>query len=234
MNVPPPEEDADLRDVVALLALQLEDLAGLPEKIGEIDSLVRMVAFGTEHELNEVKATVSKLAEQVAAAGLDIDAPAWAEDTKDTDKDKNKNKDKAAPKAHSWVEKATAQDWQDLANWVDWLVATYQLQPSRTVLPCWPAHPGVAEELAALHSAWRQAATKGAGKLPNDALIYWHDRWFHPCVLRLREASQFRQCLERHVEARPAKPADEALLTAAKNHARQAPPSEPRVDRSQS
>jgi hypothetical protein len=88
------------------------------------------------------------------------------------------------------VDYATAQDWQDLATWVDWLVCTYDFQPSRADLPCWPAHRGVVEELATLRTAWRMTAAAGRARKPNDGLIYWHDRWLHPCVQRLRENFQ--------------------------------------------
>ncbi len=110
---------------------------------------------------------------------------------------------------------ATVQQWAELAGWVDWLVSTYDLLMSRSVLPCWPAHLGVVEELAALRGAWWPAATTARIKEPNDALAQWHDGLLHPCLLRLRQAFQQKSCEDRHTTPRPGHTTDVELLAPA-------------------
>ena len=46
---------------------------------------------------------------------------------------------------------------------------------------CWSSHPGVVEELLALHAAWVNAY---AGD-PSEAMIAWHDRWLRPSLDRM-------------------------------------------------
>lgn len=75
-------------------------------------------------------------------------------------------------------------------------------------------HRGVVEELAALRTAWRTAAKAGQDKKPDEALIYWHDRWLHPCVARLRENSQQKTRTDRHDQTRPGRTTSPDLLAA--------------------
>lgn len=173
------------------------ELERLAAHVAEVESLVRTVAWGVGHETTELKAALEAL-----AARVDVLEPAAVDDEPE-------------PEPQAWVDYATAQDWQALAGWVDWLVCTYDFQPSRTVLPCWPAHRGVVEELAALRAAWRMAATAGRAKKPNDALILWHDRWLHPCVQRLRENFQQKSCTDRHDQTRPGRATNPGLLATA-------------------
>jgi hypothetical protein len=44
--------------------------------------------------------------------------------------------------------------WRDLVDWVTWLHDAYELSFGEALPPCWPAHPGLVRELAALR-AWR-------------------------------------------------------------------------------
>ena len=179
-----------------------------------MESLVRTLAWGVNRETGDLKATLAALTarvDQLAPQARDEPAP--------------------APAPAAWVDCATAQDWQDLAGWVDWLAGTYDVQPSRAVLPCWPAHRGVAEELAALRTAWRAAATAGRARKPNDALIYWHDRWLHPCLLRLREGYQQKSCQDTHKPSRAGRSTDPDLLaTACVDTAERASGIQPKAD----
>ncbi len=210
MSVDPDEQPDVVQPDAAQLALEqapgvapdsgqdpVGELERLAAHVAEVESLVRTVAWGVGHETAELKATLEGLATRVAEL-----EPAEADDEPE-------------PEPKAWVDYAAAQDWQDLAGWVDWLVCTYDFQPSRTVLPCWPAHRGVVEELAALRTAWRMAAKAGRAKKPNDALIYWHDRWLHPCVVRLRENFQQKSCTDRHDRTRPGKTTSPDLLATA-------------------
>ena len=130
----------------------------LAEQLAEVQQMVRLISRGVTAEAEEIKEVVLGLAERV--------------DALQTAPPEEKKED---PEPVAWVDHATARDWEELASWVDWLVTTYDLTPTLTVLPCWPAHLGVAEELAALRAAWRAAAISGGAPKPNDALIYWHD-----------------------------------------------------------
>ncbi len=118
----------------------------------------------------------------------------------------------AEPEPQGWADRATASDWKQLAGWVDWLVASYDLLLSRSVLPCWGAHRGVVEELAALRTAWRAATKADQTKQPSDALAQWHEGVLHPCLLRLRQAYQHKQCEDRHKAPQPGHATDPDLL----------------------
>ena len=178
--------EVDLADAVQTITGQLD----------QVESLVRTLAWGVNRETGDLKAALAALTARVD----ELAPPAQHE---------------PAPQPTAWVDDATAQDWQDLAGWVDWLAGTYDVQPSRAVLPCWPAHRGVAEELAALRTAWRAAATAGRANKPTDALIYWHDRWLVGCLLRLREGYQQKSCQDTHKPSRAGRSTDLDLLATA-------------------
>jgi hypothetical protein len=165
-------------------------LSDLADQVAELDLLVREIAVGTEEEIAGLKTAMAELGRVVAGRS-------------------------SAAKPVAWLQYATRKDWQALADWIDWLVLSYELQPSRTILPCWPAHPGVVEELAALRQAWLEAATRGRDRIPNDAMIFWHDRWLHPCTIRLREVSQYRLCVDGHKAVTPARVTNADLLATA-------------------
>jgi hypothetical protein len=87
-----------------------------------------------------------------------------------------------------WVTRATRKDWDDLVDWVDQLNTDYSLLSDYAIPPCWPAHPGVVEELAGLWRSWtRSVITDQLGKSngSND-LTAWHDRWLWPCLTRMK------------------------------------------------
>jgi hypothetical protein len=183
-----PDDTTSPRGEASAEPTTIHELAG---RLETVESHIRTIAWGVTHETDALKRAVEELRGRVGAS------PPVA----------------PAEPPRAWVDSATAHEWRELAAWVDWLLGTYDLQPSRAVLPCWPAHPGVAEELAALHAAWRAAAAKtGRSSTPNDALIHWHDRWLHPFLLRQREDFQIRGCEDGHKPLRPLRPTDPELL----------------------
>lgn len=112
----------------------------------------------------------------------------------------------ATPPPVRWVDRATPDAWEDLARWVGDLNRGYSLTPVYRINPCWPAHPGVVEELAALHHDWIAAwiadqktgphpAEPAAGKKPakkakpakgGPEYTVWHDRALWPFLERIR------------------------------------------------
>jgi hypothetical protein len=113
-------------------------------------------------------------------------------------------------KPRAWVNGASPADWRELTAWVDWLTETYDFPQATALLPCWPAHLGVAEELAALWQAWKAAAVA----THQDSMATWHDR-LHTTLPRLREDSQMRTCVDAHQRPRTASPTDLELLATA-------------------
>lgn len=66
--------------------------------------------------------------------------------------------------------------WDDLTEWVDWLVNRYRL-PVGVVPTCWVGHGPHVEELSALHTAW-VAAYVVATRSPT-AGVEWHSQFDH-------------------------------------------------------
>jgi hypothetical protein len=71
-----------------------------------------------------------------------------------------------------------------LVAFVDHLNRDYAVSVTDLVLPCWPQHPRLVHDLAALYSGWADihqtlAATAERG-------MYWHDRWLPNFQLRLK------------------------------------------------
>ena len=110
------------------------------------------------------------------------------------------------PTPRRWADRSTADEWDILVRWVDDLNRSYSLIEDYQIHPCWPAHPGVVEELAALHQAWIIATIEDAvtgprpavpagGKKPakparpakgGTAYAVWHDRALWPFLGRIR------------------------------------------------
>jgi hypothetical protein len=111
-----------------------------------------------------------------------------------------------------WAASAGPADWEGLARWVDWLTATYDVVPSQALLGCWPAHPGIVEELAALRAAWRAAALAAED---DGELAYWHDRLLHPFLVRARTVYSMRVCADGHRPPVPRQPTNAHLLAQA-------------------
>ncbi len=92
-----------------------------------------------------------------------------------------------APTPQRWADRATADDQTALFDWVDALTDDYSLSSDWPMKPCWPAHPGVVEELAAVWRAWIPAAIAddAAGADGSGALTAWHTQWLWPCMKRI-------------------------------------------------
>ena len=63
----------------------------------------------------------------------------------------------------------------ELADWVEWLVIRYGLDP-RTVPDCWAEHGALTEELAALRTAW---AYSFSAEARGDTPLIWHAGFEH-------------------------------------------------------
>jgi hypothetical protein len=99
-----------------------------------------------------------------------------------------------------WAARATPDDWSQLTDWVDWLTGSYSLRERHLVPGCWPAHPGVVEDLAALHAAWRHAmlTDEAAGDTGSDAGTYWHQHHLFPALERIRALYATHDCIDSH------------------------------------
>ena len=91
-----------------------------------------------------------------------------------------------------WAAQADPKQWQDLVTWVDWLMKTYRLK-STPIKPCWAAHPGVVEEIAALWEAWL-VARASMRRNPTAEVAYWHDRLLHPTMRNLAGHADYAAC----------------------------------------
>ena len=87
-----------------------------------------------------------------------------------------------------WADRATRKNWDQLIEWVDELNTDYSLLGDYTIPACWPAHPGVVDELAGLHRSWTRALINDELAENNGAndLTAWHDRWLWPCLRRMK------------------------------------------------
>ena len=83
---------------------------------------------------------------------------------------------RAANTTQPWAASATAQEWHELAAWVDWLNESYELPTGSRIPPCWPAHAGASEQLAALWHAWIAARAAQVADI-SEHMIAWHERW---------------------------------------------------------
>lgn len=99
----------------------------------------------------------------------------------------------------AWTDRASQEEWRDLVAWVDWLRGTYDVIDERSIPPCWPAHRGLANELAALHRSWIAAQKSDHDEKDHQALMHWHDRWLAPAMARVRMYGT-RQCGARNHE----------------------------------
>ena len=119
------------------------------------------------------------------------------------------------PPPARWAARASPGEWSDLMDWVDALNTSYSLFGDFPVLPCWPAHPGVIEELAGLWRAWTFAAlTDMIGALDGSTeLSTWHDKALWPTLHRLEKAHyRSSSCRDRHVPDRAAVPLTDRFI----------------------
>jgi hypothetical protein len=72
-----------------------------------------------------------------------------------------------------------AKAWDQLHQWVRWLVGEYRL--TTLIPPCWPQHPVLREEMAALYlawdGAWKSSAASDAPAAFLDRLDRARGRW---------------------------------------------------------
>ena len=172
-----------------------EEVDRLRAEVAALTALVERAASLGEQEQDLTAAAIARLENAVTGLlGQPVDSAPTA-DAAGEDEDE-------LPVPVAWVDYATGQDWVALADWVDWLTGVYDLHEDRRVRPCWPAHLGVAEELAALHSAWREAASR-AREADGDALAFWHDRYLTPLMARINHMYATLSCQEnRHTSVR--------------------------------
>jgi hypothetical protein len=137
---------------------------------------------------------MNEIAEEVALLRLDVDDLTAAVEQLGA-----AASGEPVPSRWSWrdADAGTAQRlWQELIDWVDWLVPRYGLTGEGVaVAPCWFRHPIAVEELTALMASW-QAAYHGDPETPRDDLIAWHDRWLWPTVERLQARAGWRGCVD--------------------------------------
>ncbi len=188
----------------------MSELEDLREQVATLSALVERTVSRVEQDHDETATAIAHL-EHAWASGAphpnDPDAgarPAGEGEGGDGDEDE-------VPDAVAWVDYATGQDWAGLCDWVDWLVGVYDLHDERRVRPCWPAHLGVAEELAALHSAWREAASR-AREADGDALAFWHDRYLTPLMGRINPMYAIGFCRDKHTPMRAAPVTNRTLI----------------------
>ena len=100
-----------------------------------------------------------------------------------------------------WAARATKKDWDNLIGWVDQLNTDYSLLSDYAIPPCWPAHPGVVEELAGLWRSWTRTMIidETAKKNGETSLTAWHDRWLWPCLRRMKSGHyRTTNCRSKH------------------------------------
>jgi hypothetical protein len=107
--------------------------------------------------------------------------------TKVTELLKKQQQDKDI-KPRRWAARATRKDWNALIDWVDRLNNDYSLLDDYLIPPCWPAHPGVVEELAGLWRSWTRTMIidETAENSGDTSLTAWHDRWLWPALTRMK------------------------------------------------
>jgi hypothetical protein len=207
-------------------ALRSSDVS-LQELVDQLDSGLRQLARRVDDHEDQILDTLESLAAELDTLRDELDGkttnravvrqrpgdtvPAGNSDDGDTTDE--------PPKPRRWAVRATPQDWDALIDWVDDLRSTYSLPNGHVVPPCWPAHPGVVEELAGLHRAWinavivdDQAAAEGS-----SAAAAWHDRWLWPLLQRFKSANyRISNCTQNHVAENASLPAtDRAMLPSA-------------------
>lgn len=176
---------------------QLDDPSGgddppLPERVDQLSNGLRVLSERIDEHEDTVAESIQELDAELTTLREDLDNLIEKE-----------SEPKQDPDPQRWATRATPEDWNALVSWVDGLRLTYSMQTSFTVPPCWPAHPGVVEELAGLYRGWvsavltdEQAALDGS-----SALTAWHDRWLWPALQRFKTASyRISNCAQKHVE----------------------------------
>lgn len=184
-DIPPPASDMqervdDLQSVVWGLATQIENItrqptASTPQAASSVESAPAAATAPTalSPKASPAKAKAPRETGGAAAGPRQRPQPVDPDDDKDF-----------TPIA--WTDRASAAQWHELVKWVDWLRGTYDMRQEFSIAPCWPAHRGVANELAALRDAWVAALYAEYKQKDRSAMIHWHDRWLHPFLARVR------------------------------------------------
>ncbi|MEU1277675.1 hypothetical protein [Streptomyces sp. NPDC005805] len=188
-----------LASSVARLA---QDVDAMRQHREKLETLVRTFATRVKTDQREIESVLSEILGRLHV--LEESRPASAS-PHGVDR----------PVGSPWSHRATDRDWRDLSAWVDWLGGHYAPQLHLRIWPCWPAHGGVAEELAALRGAWlaaseADAASGGTGQ----EMAYWHQMWLWPTVERIHQNYTFKNCESDHSPDRPGRPTDAAALEA--------------------
>lgn len=174
-----------------------DELEQLRAQVEALSALVVQAASIGEQEQESTAEAIARLENAVTRL---LTEPATSTSKSATGAD---GEDEEVLEAVAWVDYATDEDWTGLCDWVDWLVGVYDLHDERRVRSCWPAHLGVAEELAALWSAWLEAAAR-AREAEGDALAFWHDRYLTPLLARVNRMYNIGLCREKHTTMRKA------------------------------
>ncbi|MFH8337757.1 hypothetical protein [Streptomyces sp. AM6-12] len=147
---------------------------GLEAQLEELASIITALTDRQDQRIDQLEQILAEVRDRLDGTPV----PAGADTTA--------GQDTAGPcTPRSWTARATPAEWAELADWVDWLHAQYQPQGEYRVPPCWPQHPGAAEELAGLHASWK-AAMLAAEQAEDggDQALYWHDRYLWDTLAR--------------------------------------------------
>jgi hypothetical protein len=109
---------------------------------------------------------------------------------------------------HALTPGGPASAWAVLRAWVTWLYDRYELSVEDRLPRCWPRHPGLVEELAAL-KAWREEIYAG-GQPSGQAARYWHSELRQ--VLHAATTQYALGCRTGHRAAAPLAADDAELL----------------------
>lgn len=179
-----------------------EELGQLRAQVAALTALVEQTASISEQEQESTAEAIARL--ENAVTGL-------LTDPTEHDGSTGGDGDEEGSEPVAWVDYATDEDWTALCDWVDWLAGVYDVHEDRRVRSCWPAHLGVAEELAALHSAWCEAAVR-AREADGDALAFWHDRYLTPLLARVNPMYGIGFCRDKHTPMRAGSPTNRTLV----------------------
>ena len=93
--------------------------------------------------------------------------------------------------------------WVELAEWVQWLRATYQFTQGHFPA-CWYRHTAVREELTALMAAHKAAYADDAGPgAYRSDMTAWHTHEFWPFMNRLKSIGNFADCTAEQCHYKP-------------------------------
>jgi len=181
--------DRDSRDLtLALLAARLSELS---ERVGAHAARLEAAetAIGGQAEMVAEAAGLAREVSRLSAAIAGKGAPAAGEFVP------------VHPRRPVWAAMKDAEHvdaLRDVARWVT-AILLQRYPGTRAVLPpCWPAHPGVVEELDWLYWDWMGWAVDPAGRSRDAA--DWHDRWLPGVMARV--GPQLSPCANngRHVK----------------------------------